>query len=214
MLRGKCHCGAVSWTFDGDPGSVTACNCTVDRRYAALWAYDFLDERIRIEGPVSSYARADVAKRHLEWLFCTTCACVVAWRGLSADADGRMRAAVNVRLADPRRSPGWRWIASMAWRASRICRTTGDASTTCGFDRTCPAKCAPLSCAAGRDGVRVRVRGAAASEARTLAGRSRPAADGERRPGGARAADADPDLRSVAGAGLRCELEELRGGEL
>ena len=101
MLRGKCHCGAVNWTFDGDPGSETACNCTVDRRYAALWAYDFLDERIRIEGPVSSYARTDIAKPHLEWLFCPTCGCVVAWRGLSADNDGRTRAAVNVRLADP-----------------------------------------------------------------------------------------------------------------
>jgi hypothetical protein len=34
-------------------------------------------------------------------LFCPVCACVVAWRGLRLDEDGRRRMAVNVRLADP-----------------------------------------------------------------------------------------------------------------
>ncbi|MDE2462228.1 MAG: GFA family protein, partial [Alphaproteobacteria bacterium] len=36
MLTGTCHCGAAHWTFEGDPGAITACNCTLCRRYGAL----------------------------------------------------------------------------------------------------------------------------------------------------------------------------------
>ena len=44
MIEGTCHCGAVRWRFSGIPESATACNCTVCRRYGALWAYDFEGE--------------------------------------------------------------------------------------------------------------------------------------------------------------------------
>ncbi len=56
MLKGSCHCGATHWTFEGDPGSVTTCNCTLCRRYGVLWAYGYVDERIRIAGPVTRYS--------------------------------------------------------------------------------------------------------------------------------------------------------------
>ena len=46
MLKGSCHCGAAGWTLEGDPGPATACNCTLCRRYGALWAYDYEGERI------------------------------------------------------------------------------------------------------------------------------------------------------------------------
>jgi len=101
MLKGTCHCGAAHWTLEGDPGSITACNCTLCRRYGTLWAYDYADERIRVAGPMSSYTRGGNETSSLEILFCPTCACVVAWRGLQLDAAGRRRIAVNVRLAAP-----------------------------------------------------------------------------------------------------------------
>ena len=110
MLTGTCHCGATHWTLEGDPGPITACNCTLCRRYGTLWAYDFVDERIRVVGPVSSYTRAGKDAPSLEILFCPTCACVLAWRGLRAGACGRTRIAVNV---------GWR-----RRRPSPICRST------------------------------------------------------------------------------------------
>ncbi|TIP12336.1 MAG: GFA family protein, partial [Mesorhizobium sp.] len=69
MLKGTCHCGAAHWTLEGDPGSITACNCTLCRRYGTLWAYDYVDERIRIAGPTSSYRRVEVAEPALEILF-------------------------------------------------------------------------------------------------------------------------------------------------
>lgn len=101
MLIGTCHCGAVGWTLEGDPGSITACNCTLCRRYGALWAYDHVDERIRLKGSPHAYTRIGKPNPSLEILFCPICACVLAWRGLRAETDGRRRIAVNVRLAPP-----------------------------------------------------------------------------------------------------------------
>jgi hypothetical protein len=101
MLTGTCHCGRTHWNLEGDPGSITACNCTLCRRYGALWAYDYMDERIQLVGELSAYRRVGKEKPALEILFCSTCACVLAWRGLLPEHDSRYRVAVNVRLAAP-----------------------------------------------------------------------------------------------------------------
>ena len=100
-LSGTCHCGKCSWRLTGDPGSITACNCTLCRRYGALWAYGYENETVTVTGPTGSYRRAELEKPQLEMLFCPACACVLSWRGLSLHADGRRRMAVNVRLAAP-----------------------------------------------------------------------------------------------------------------
>jgi len=101
MIEGTCHCGAAGWTMTGDPGPVTACNCTLCRRYGALWAYDFEGGRIRFSGPTVTYRRPGKADPALEIHICPTCGCVIAWRGLRLEEDGRRRLAVNVRLAPP-----------------------------------------------------------------------------------------------------------------
>jgi hypothetical protein len=101
MLTGRCHCTSLSWTFEGMPGSVTACNCTLCSRYGALWIYDYEGERIKISGPSSTYTRHDRTSPPLEIHFCGRCGCVTAWRGLQIEPDGRRRIAVNLRLADP-----------------------------------------------------------------------------------------------------------------
>lgn len=98
MLKGSCHCGSVRWTFDGDPGSATACNCTICRKYGTLWIYDWEGERVAMRGPTTCYVRADGGE--LEFHFCTTCGAVAAWRGVQPGQDGRRRMAVNLRLAD------------------------------------------------------------------------------------------------------------------
>jgi hypothetical protein len=101
MLTGTCHCGTLQWTFDGVPESATACNCTMCRRHGALWIYDYEGERIKISGPSRVYTRHDKTKPVLEIHFCGGCGCIVCWRGLMLDADGRRRMAVNVRLTEP-----------------------------------------------------------------------------------------------------------------
>lgn len=99
VLEGSCHCGAVTWRFDGTPESATACNCTVCRRYGVLWAYDFQDEKISVSGPTTAYVRGQAIEFH----FCPSCGCVAYWRSRTAGEDGRRRIAVNLRLTEPER---------------------------------------------------------------------------------------------------------------
>lgn len=54
-----------------------------------------------MSGNCASYTRFDAKRPSLEILFCPACACVVSWRGLRFDEQGRRRIAVNVRLAPP-----------------------------------------------------------------------------------------------------------------
>ena len=98
MIEGSCHCGAVTWRFDGTPEWATACNCTVCRRYGTLWGYDWEGERIHVAGPTRTYVWGD---RSLAFHFCAECGCVAYWRGLEPGEDGRRRIAVNLRLAEP-----------------------------------------------------------------------------------------------------------------
>ena len=97
MITGSCHCGAVRWIFDGTPDSATACNCTICRRYGALWAYDWLGHGIGVQGETAGYRHGD---REIEFHRCPTCGCVSWWQGAKPDPDGRTRIAVNLRLAD------------------------------------------------------------------------------------------------------------------
>jgi hypothetical protein len=97
MLTGTCHCQALRWRFEGLIESATACNCTVCRRYGALWAYDFEGEGIHVEGPSTAYVRG----RAIEFHFCPGCGCIAFWRGRETDEQGRRRIAVNLRLTEP-----------------------------------------------------------------------------------------------------------------
>jgi hypothetical protein len=101
MITGSCHCDAAGWTLEGGSGVVTACNCTLCRRYGVQWAYDYENSRIRISGPTSTYTRTDRETPSIEIRFCPTCGCVICWRGPAVRPDGGRRMAVNVRLAPP-----------------------------------------------------------------------------------------------------------------
>ncbi|MEM7446508.1 MAG: GFA family protein [Pseudomonadota bacterium] len=96
MLKGSCHCGAVSWQFDGDPESATACNCTICRRYGALWIYGWDGIDVAVQGPSKSYVRG----QHIGFHFCPTCGCLAYYSGLEPDPDGRLRIAANLRMID------------------------------------------------------------------------------------------------------------------
>jgi hypothetical protein len=98
MIEGSCHCGAVRWNLEALPDQATACNCTICRRYGALWAYGFQNEDIRISGETRTYAWNG---RHLGFHFCGNCGCVAAWWAIEPGADGRRYGGVNLRLAEP-----------------------------------------------------------------------------------------------------------------
>lgn len=97
MIHGSCHCGAVKWQLRGMPEAVTACNCTLCRRYGALWAYDFEEEGIGVTGLTKIY----MSGADIEFHFCAACGCAAYWRAKQPGADERRRIAVNMRLTEP-----------------------------------------------------------------------------------------------------------------
>lgn len=99
MIEGSCHCGTVQWQCSMKIDFATACNCTVCRRYGAYWAYDFEGEGIVVQGPTEEYVRP--GRDGIGFHFCAQCGCVVTWRALSPEGDGRRRIAVNLRMAEP-----------------------------------------------------------------------------------------------------------------
>ncbi len=98
MLKGTCHCGEAGWTLDTMPKSVTACNCTICRRYGVLWAYGFFGDDIQTTGKTSTYQRRDSGD--INFHFCATCGCVTHFVVCSEDQSGRKRTAVNLRMSD------------------------------------------------------------------------------------------------------------------
>ena len=99
MLTGTCHCGASSWTLTAMPQSVTACSCTICRRYGALWAYGFIGKDVTVTGATTAYRRADGTQ--LEFHFCPTCGCVLYNMAREPGIDGHRWVAVNCRMTDP-----------------------------------------------------------------------------------------------------------------
>ncbi len=99
MLEGTCHCGAVRWTLETTPESVTACNCTTCRRYGVLWAYGHIGYDIKVFGDTNTYRRKDGGT--LDYHFCPTCACITHYVASRPLENGRYWTAVNLRLTDP-----------------------------------------------------------------------------------------------------------------
>jgi hypothetical protein len=99
MFEGSCHCEKVKWTFNSPLESVTACNCTLCRRYGALWAYGYLDQGLTVSGPTKSYGRG---RKINGYHFCESCGCIAYYLANAKDEQGRFRMAVNLRMiSDP-----------------------------------------------------------------------------------------------------------------
>ena len=97
MIHASCHCGAVRLEIAAAPETVTACNCSICRRYGVLWAY-YPPAQVRIlaaEGATEEYAWDD---RSIAFHRCSACGCVSHWAPLSAPPD---RMGVNARLMPP-----------------------------------------------------------------------------------------------------------------
>ncbi len=95
-VEGSCHCGAVRFTLETAPETVTDCTCSICRRYGVLWAY-YRPGQVRFEPsvlPTDTYIWGD---RGLYFHRCRTCGCVTHWAAVDPAYD---RMAVNARLLD------------------------------------------------------------------------------------------------------------------
>ena len=99
MITGNCHCGQSSFEYDATPKSATSCNCTICRRYGALWAYVHWGRDIKLTGETRAYVRNESG--NLEFRFCEICGCLTHYVAVAKDDKDRLLVAVNLRMAPP-----------------------------------------------------------------------------------------------------------------
>jgi hypothetical protein len=99
-LTGACLCGAVRVEAARSPRQLTDCNCSVCRRYGALWAYYSLSTArvIAARGATRAFRRR---RRGIAFHHCVRCGCLTHY------AIGR-RLAVNARICEPAQLAGVR----------------------------------------------------------------------------------------------------------
>jgi hypothetical protein len=98
MIEASCHCGSVRIDIPRKPRALTACNCSICRRYGALWAY-FNASEVTIRGAraaASSYLWGD---RSIRFVRCRKCGCITHWLEAGKSHSGRI--GVNARNLDP-----------------------------------------------------------------------------------------------------------------
>jgi hypothetical protein len=71
----SCHCGAIRLHVRQLPRTVTSCNCSICRRYGALWAY-YKPTSVRIEAPKDGLRKYSWNKRIRDYHRCKQCGCV------------------------------------------------------------------------------------------------------------------------------------------
>jgi hypothetical protein len=98
VITGSCHCGAIRVVLPARPRTLTACNCSICRRYGALWAY-FTARRVRVEHEPGATVDYLWGGRRLRFVRCARCGCVTHWERARSSAASRM--GVNARLFEP-----------------------------------------------------------------------------------------------------------------
>lgn len=76
MLIASCHCGAVRLEVARKPRQLTDCNCSICRRYGALWAY-YSRKSVRLAYPPEAAVAYVWGDGTLEFYHCRTCGCAM-----------------------------------------------------------------------------------------------------------------------------------------
>jgi hypothetical protein len=84
MVRAACHCTAVRLEVEDLPDWVLDCNCTICRRYGAIWAYPEAAKvkLVRGEDATDTYTWGD---RMLAFHRCKVCGCVTHMTALDTN---------------------------------------------------------------------------------------------------------------------------------
>jgi hypothetical protein len=98
MLTGTCHCGAIRIEIPRAPATLTNCNCSICRRYGALWAY-FDEEDVRVTAEPAAIDAYSWGDKSLRFVRCGNCGCVTHWERIGRGTSNRM--GVNARNFDP-----------------------------------------------------------------------------------------------------------------
>lgn len=93
----SCHCGNVKLATQSVPSEVGECNCSICRRYAALWAYYSPCEVAVtcVEEPTIYYIWGD---KCVEFHRCQLCGCITHY--VTTPKCDKAIIAINMRMAE------------------------------------------------------------------------------------------------------------------
>src|SRR5512143_3813126 len=97
MLTGTCHCGSVRVELPRRPRSLTNCNCSICRRYGALWAY-YRPGELRVVCAKGATSRYAWGRKTIRFVRCKTCGRVTHYE---RPRSPERKVGVNVRNVDP-----------------------------------------------------------------------------------------------------------------
>jgi hypothetical protein len=74
-LVATCHCGAIRIGVRRKFRTLTSCNCSICRRYGALWAY-YAQGSVKIESPDGGLSKYSWNRKIRVYYRCKKCGCV------------------------------------------------------------------------------------------------------------------------------------------
>ena len=98
MMKAACHCGAVRFEIAEPPSWVLDCNCTLCRRYGALWSYYPGADQAKLlmkPSPDTTYIYS-WNERNLAFHHCKVCGCITHFEAIHLNPP--IIAAVNARM--------------------------------------------------------------------------------------------------------------------
>src|SRR5687768_751061 len=74
-----CHCGAIRIHVSGVSRTLTSCNCSICRRYGALWAY-YAARAVTIDAPRGGLSKYSWNRRIRDYYRCKKCGCITHYK--------------------------------------------------------------------------------------------------------------------------------------
>lgn len=117
-VTATCHCGAVRVHVRQAPRTLTQCNCSICRRYGALWAY-YKPSSVRVEAPKGGLQSYSWNRRIRIYHRCRKCGCIThytyrkksSWNTVAVNAanlDPTVVSSARIRRLDGART--WKFI--------------------------------------------------------------------------------------------------------
>ena len=98
MLHASCHCGAVRLQIARKPRRLIDCNCSICRRYGALWTY-YTKKTLRIIREPDAVFAYVWGHGTIAFYHCKSCGCLTHWEKVRKSANSRI--GMNARMMEP-----------------------------------------------------------------------------------------------------------------
>lgn len=105
MITATCHCGDITLQTSQKTATLTQCNCSICRRYGAMWAY-YSRKSVSITAKPGSLKPYHWGDGKIDFYHCTRSGCVTHHGRSVTKIDGTDTLAINMRNADDTRLAG------------------------------------------------------------------------------------------------------------